>query len=274
LSLVYGELRRLAAFKMANEAPGHTLQPTALVHEAWLRLAGSAAPPAQNRAHFFAVAAEAMRRILVESARRKQSLKRGGQAERVELEEIHIIQSPPSDEVLAVHEALDLLAAKDPVSAELVKLLYFARMTMDEAAAALGLSKRTAESRWTTPAPGCGGSLRTNAAQGLEPNAAISHQRTQEHKDENPHPAFGHLLPPSICLVGTCLCCVAQVSKPAVSPTSKSAPQPYGPAGLETRGTADLEVCATLNRYFPPCGEGRVRAALLCSLRSLVAIKK
>jgi RNA polymerase sigma factor (TIGR02999 family) len=149
LALVYGELRRLAAAKMAGEAPGHTLQPTALVHEAWMRLAGGAAPQARNRAHFFAVAAEAMRRILVESARRKQSLKRGAGAERVELEENLITQSPPSDEVLAVHEALDLLAAKDPLSAELVKMLYFARMTMDEAAAALGVSKRTAESRWT-----------------------------------------------------------------------------------------------------------------------------
>jgi RNA polymerase sigma factor (TIGR02999 family) len=149
LGRVYGELRRLAASKMANEAPGHTLQPTALVHEAWLRLAGNAPLQFNNRAHFFAVAAEAMRRILVESARRKQSLKRGAKAERVDLEEIHIIQSPPSDEVLAVHEALDMLAAKDPVSADLVKLLYFARVTMEEAAAALGVSKRTAESRWT-----------------------------------------------------------------------------------------------------------------------------
>jgi RNA polymerase sigma factor (TIGR02999 family) len=149
LGQVYGELRRVAAFKMANEAPGHTLQPTALVHEAWLRLAGDAPLQFQNRAHFFAVAAEAMRRILVESARRKQSLNRGGKPERVELEDIHIIQSPPSDELLAVHEALDLLAAKDPVSADLVKLLYFARVTMEEAAAALGLPKRTAESRWT-----------------------------------------------------------------------------------------------------------------------------
>jgi len=149
LSLVYGELRRLAAFKMANEAPGHTLQPTALVHEAWLRWAGSVPPQARNRAHFFAVAAEAMRRILVEAARRKQSLKRGGRPERVELEEIHIIQSPPSDQVLAVHEALELLAAKEPVSADLVKLLYFARMNMEEAATVLGLPKRTAESRWT-----------------------------------------------------------------------------------------------------------------------------
>lgn len=149
LSLVYAELRRLAAGKMAREAPGHTLQPTALVHEAWLRLAGDAPPQVRNRAHFFAASAEAMRRILVESARRKQSLKRGGGGERVELQDIHLIQSPPSEEVLAVHEALDLLAAKDPVSADLVKLLYFARLTMNEAATALGLPKRTAESRWT-----------------------------------------------------------------------------------------------------------------------------
>jgi RNA polymerase sigma factor (TIGR02999 family) len=149
LALVYGELRRIAGAKMAGEAPGHTLQPTALVNEAWLRLAGNAPLQVNNRSHFFGVAAEAMRRILVESARRKQSLKRGGNAERVDLEDFHIIQSPPSDELLAVHEALDLLAAKDPVSADLVKLLYFTRMTMEEAAAALGLSKRTAESRWT-----------------------------------------------------------------------------------------------------------------------------
>jgi RNA polymerase sigma factor (TIGR02999 family) len=149
LALVYDELRRIAARKMANEAAGHTLQPTALVHEAWLRLAGPAAPQLHNRAHFFVVAAEAMRRVLVESARRKQSLKRGGKAEQVELEDVHLIQSPPSDEVLAVHEALDLLAAKDPVSANLVKLLYFARMTMEDAASALGVPKRTAESRWT-----------------------------------------------------------------------------------------------------------------------------
>jgi RNA polymerase sigma factor (TIGR02999 family) len=149
LALVYGELRRIAASKMANEAPGHTLQPTALVNEAWLRLVGDAPLQIRSRAHFFGVAAEAMRRILVESARRKQSLKRGGNAERVDLEEFHIVQSMPSDELLAVHEALDLLAAKDPVSADLVKLLYFARMTMDEAASALGLPKRTAESRWT-----------------------------------------------------------------------------------------------------------------------------
>ena len=120
LSLVYAELRRIAAVKMAGEADGHTLQPTALVHEAWLKLAGNRAPAFDNRAHFFSCAAEAMRRILVESARRKQSLKRGERPERVELEEWHAILTPPPDEALAVHEALDRLAAKDPVSAELV----------------------------------------------------------------------------------------------------------------------------------------------------------
>ena len=149
LSLVYAELRRIAAVKMAGEACGHTLQPTALVHEAWLKLAGNRSPAFDNRAHFFSCAAEAMRPILVESARRKQSLKRGERPDRVELAEWHAILSPPADEALAVHEALDRLAAKDPVSAELVKLLYFAGLTMEEAAAALNVSKRTAEGRWT-----------------------------------------------------------------------------------------------------------------------------
>jgi RNA polymerase sigma factor (TIGR02999 family) len=149
LTVVYSELRRIAAVKMAGEAAGHTLQPTALVHEAWLKLAGNRTPGFDNRAHFFSCAAEAMRRILVESARRKQSLKRGGGNERVELEEWHAVLAPPPDEMVAVHEALDLLAAKDPVSAELVKLLYFAGLTMEEAAEALNVSKRTAEGRWT-----------------------------------------------------------------------------------------------------------------------------
>ena len=149
LSIVYAELRRIAAVKMAGEAEGHTLQPTALVHEAWLRLAGNRAPGFDNRAHFFSCAAEAMRRILVESARRKQSLKRGAGAERVEIKEWHAILAPPPDEALAVHEALDRLAAKDPMSAELVKLLYFAGLTMEGTAAALNISKRTAEGRWT-----------------------------------------------------------------------------------------------------------------------------
>jgi len=151
LPLVYEELRRIAAHKMAGEAAGHTLQATALVHEAWLRLVGADHDLQgwKNRAHFFAAAAEAMRRILVESARRKQSLKRGGGAERVDLNESALVLSAPPDELLAVHEALDGLASEDPLAAELVKLRYFVGMTMEEAASALGLGKRTAESVWT-----------------------------------------------------------------------------------------------------------------------------
>ena len=149
LPLVYDELRKLAAYKMASEAPGHTLQPTALVHEAWLRLAASTQQSWENRAHFFAAAAEAMRRILVEHARRKQSLKRGGGAGHEELDESSLVLAAPPDELLAVHEALDALASRDPAAAELVKLRYFVGMTMEEAAAAMGLAKRTAESLWT-----------------------------------------------------------------------------------------------------------------------------
>jgi len=149
LPLVYDELRRLAAHKMAGEAHGHTLQATALVHEAWLRLAGSDHQSWQNRAHFFAAAAEAMRRILVEHARRKQSLKRGSGAEHVELNESMLVLTAPPDELLAVHEALDKLALRDSAAAELVKLRYFVGMTMEEAAAVLSLSKRTAENLWT-----------------------------------------------------------------------------------------------------------------------------
>lgn len=149
LPLVYAELRRLAAQKMAGEAPGHTLQPTALVHEAWLRLAGATRQSWENRAHFFGAAAEAMRRILVEHARRKHSRKRGRGAVHEVLEEATIVLNAPPDELLAVHEALDALARQDPPAAELVKLRYFVGMTMDEAAAAMGMAKRTAEDLWT-----------------------------------------------------------------------------------------------------------------------------
>ena len=149
LPVVYDELRRIAASKLSAEAPGHTLQPTALVHEAWLRLSGSNAAGWQNRAHFFGAAAEAMRRILVDHARRKQSLKRGAGAQREELNESSLVLSAPADELLAVHEALDNLTEIDPSAAELVKLRYFVGMTMEEAASALGLPKRTAESLWT-----------------------------------------------------------------------------------------------------------------------------
>jgi len=149
LPLVYDELRKLAAHKMAGESPGHTLQATALVHEAWLRLSGPHPQNWENRAHFFGAAAEAMRRILVEHARRKQSLKRGGGALREELEESDLVLTAPPDELLAVHEALDKLAQEDPSAAELVKLRYFVGMTMEEAATALGLAKRSAENLWT-----------------------------------------------------------------------------------------------------------------------------
>jgi len=149
LPLVYDELRGIAAYKMAQESSGHTLQPTALVHEAWLRLIGDGNEQFAGRAHFFAVAAEAMRRILVESARRKRSLKRGGAAQRVELTESQLILAAPAEEMLAVDEALDLLAAEDPVAADLVKLRYFVGMTMEEVAATLGLPLRTTERLWT-----------------------------------------------------------------------------------------------------------------------------
>ncbi len=149
LPLVYAELKRIAAHKMASESPGHTLQPTALVHEAWLSLTGSEGAKFQNRAHFFAAAAEAMRRILVDSARRKRSLKRGAAAVREELQEDHWVQDVRSEELLAVDEALDLLVREDPVSAELVKLRYFVGMSMEEAAAALDLPLRTTERMWT-----------------------------------------------------------------------------------------------------------------------------
>lgn len=149
LPLVYEELRRIAAWKMAQEQPGHTLQPTALVHEAWLRMVGDGNPEFAGRAHFFAAAAEAMRRILVDAARRKRSLKRGGSVERTDLHESLLIQNAPSEEMLAVNEALDLLAAENPTAADLVKLRYFVGMTMEEAAVALGLSLRTAGRLWT-----------------------------------------------------------------------------------------------------------------------------
>ena len=149
LPRVYDELRRIAAYKMAQESAGHTLQATALVHEAWLRMVGDGNERFAGRAHFFAVAAEAMRRILVESARRKRSLKRGGGAQREELDESHLVLAAPSEEMLAIDEALDRLAAQDPQSADLVKLRYFVGMTMDEAAGALGLPLHTAERLWT-----------------------------------------------------------------------------------------------------------------------------
>jgi len=149
LSLVYTELKRIAAQKMAGEAPGNTLQPTALVHEAWMRLMGDGDAPFENRAHFFSAAAEAMRRILVDSARRKNAIRRGSGASREELKDYHLVQNELPDELLAVDEALDLLAKEDPVAANLVKLRYFVGMTMEEAAATMGMSLRNTERTWT-----------------------------------------------------------------------------------------------------------------------------
>lgn len=146
MAAVYAELRRIAAAKMAREKPGQTLQATALVHEAWLRLGEGVF---ENRAHFFAAAAEAMRRILVERARRKSSAKHGAGAEHCDIEEVEIAAPlGDDDEMLAVHDALDRLAAYDPRKAELVKLRYFVGLPFEEAAEVLGISVRTAARDW------------------------------------------------------------------------------------------------------------------------------
>jgi len=148
LPLVYDELRKLAAARMAHEAPGQTLQATALVHEAWLKLAGSDRQQWRGRAHFFGAAAEAMRRILIDKARRKASQKRGANQPAEELHESRIELRAPSAEILAVHDALDALAAEDRMAAEVVKLRYFVGMTIPEIADALGLAPRTADRHW------------------------------------------------------------------------------------------------------------------------------
>ena len=150
LTVVYQELRRLAAHKMANEAPGHTLQPTALVHEAWLRLLSPEEQARfENRAHFFGAAAEAMRRILVESARRKKRLKHGGQLKQVELDAVDLPLPMPADELLALDEALNRLAVVDSRAAEVVKLCFFVGLTQEQAAKELGISLATAERLWS-----------------------------------------------------------------------------------------------------------------------------
>ena len=149
LPLVYDELRRLATHKMQHESPGHTLQPTALVHEAWLRLVGDGNKKWDGRAHFFGAAAEAMRRILIDRARRKRALRHGGNQQRVELSEAEFASVENEDQLLAISEALDKLAARDKVEAELVKLRYFVGMTHEEAAEVLGIAPRTAKLYWT-----------------------------------------------------------------------------------------------------------------------------
>ena len=150
LPLVYDELRKLAAQRMAHEAPGQTLQATALVHEAYVRLVGKDDGSQWNsRGHFFAAAAEAMRRILVEQARHKGTLRAGGGRERIDLDDISPAVDGPADEILALDEALTRLTERDPVRAELVKLRFFAGLTMPEAASTLGISLATAERYWT-----------------------------------------------------------------------------------------------------------------------------
>jgi RNA polymerase sigma factor (TIGR02999 family) len=148
LPLVYDELRRLAAWRLANEQPGQTLQATALVHEAYLRLVGKGDPHWHGRRHFFGAAAEAMRRILVENARRKRRLKHGGHLERVELEGLEIAAPLPDDDLLAMDEALGRLAEADPRAAELVKLCFFVGLTQEQAAKHFGVSVSTVERTW------------------------------------------------------------------------------------------------------------------------------
>ena len=148
LPLVYDELRRLAAQKLAQEATGQTLEATALVHEAYLRLLGDSREAWENRRHFFAAAAEAMRRILVEQARRKQRVRHGGGKKRIDFEEACSLVQPPSEDLLALDEALTRLAALNPDRAEVVKLRFFAGLTMSEIAQALGVSLPTAERYW------------------------------------------------------------------------------------------------------------------------------
>ncbi|HEX3799885.1 MAG TPA: sigma-70 family RNA polymerase sigma factor [Verrucomicrobiae bacterium] len=149
LPLVYDELRKLAVHRMAHESPGHTLQPTALVHEAWIRLTGDENQKWEGRSHFFAAAAEAMRRILIEKARRKRAARHGGGQQRVDFLEADAVSEKDDDVLLAVNDALDKLAAVDSVKAELVKLRYFVGMTNLEAARALGVSEPTAKRYWT-----------------------------------------------------------------------------------------------------------------------------
>ena len=151
LPMVYEELRRLAAAKMQHESAGQTLQPTALVHEAWLRLGGEAQPAWQNRAHFFAAAAESMRRILIDNARRKRAIRHGGDLAKVSADQTGFDLAQPNEndgELLLIHEALAAFEVVDERKAELVKLKYFAGLTLEEAGSVLGISERTAKRDW------------------------------------------------------------------------------------------------------------------------------
>ena len=148
LPLVYDELRKLAAARMAQEQPGQTLQATAIVHEAWLRLVSAGARSWQNRAHFFGAAAEAMRRILIENARRKSALKRGGGQLRVELEGLDLADTAPDDKILLIDEALQKLEAESPEKAKIVVLKFFGGLTNQQVAENLGVTERTVERQW------------------------------------------------------------------------------------------------------------------------------
>jgi RNA polymerase sigma factor (TIGR02999 family) len=150
LPLVYDELRKLAASRLAHEKPGQTLQATALVHDAYLRLVdGESSQHWNSRGHFFAAAAEAMRRILVENARRKKRIKHGGNRPRLDLDEACLVADGPSDDLLALNEALESLAIESPAKADLVKLRFFAGLTIEETAAAMDISLATAKRYWT-----------------------------------------------------------------------------------------------------------------------------
>jgi RNA polymerase sigma factor (TIGR02999 family) len=148
IPLVYEELRLLAAQKLSQEKPGQTLQATALVHEAYMRLVGTEVQHWDSRGHFFAAAAEAMRRILVEKARHKRSIQQGGNYKKIDLSEAFIAIEEPKEEILAVNEALDKLANEDARLAEVVKLRYFAGLTLDQIAAVMGIGRRTADRYW------------------------------------------------------------------------------------------------------------------------------
>jgi len=149
LAVVYAQLRQLAAGKMASERPGHTIQPTSLVHEAWLRLGGGGNQNWESRAHFFGAAAEAMRRILIETARRKQAARHGGGQQRLDVDELEISAGVKDDELIEVNEVLEKFATLDPQKAELVKLRYFVGLTLEETAEVLGVSVPTVKRWWS-----------------------------------------------------------------------------------------------------------------------------
>ncbi|HLP75275.1 MAG TPA: sigma-70 family RNA polymerase sigma factor [Candidatus Paceibacterota bacterium] len=148
LPLVYEELRRLASARMAREPVGHTLQPTALVHEAWLRLVSDGQRTWKNRAHFFGAAAEAMRRILIENARRKSRLKRGGDLTRVDIDSMDLAEASPDDKLLLIDDALQTLSREDPARAQVVVMKFFGGLTNQEVAENLGVTERTVERQW------------------------------------------------------------------------------------------------------------------------------